>query len=214
MTTPSAIPPVVPVAGRSGSRAAVAIALAGACLTVGVRAAGAQAVRDTRTGLEFMVASGRLMPTGSQRDVVKRGNLTAAQLWYVVRPGLAITTSFGWTRSRDIASVGDPRLDVFSYDLGVEARAHRWRGGKAVTFSPFVGVGAGGRSYNYRSLNVDARHNLAAYGSVGGELGYWRVRLRLEVRDYVTGFKPLLGGGASARRNDVALMVGFRLAGR
>ena len=34
---------------------------------------------------------------------------------------------------------------------------------------------------------------------------------RLEARDYVTGFKPLTGNGASQQRNDVSLMAGFRI---
>jgi hypothetical protein len=57
---------------------------------------------------------------------------------------------------------------------------------------------------------VDATNNLAGYGTVGGELGVGRVGVRLEVRDYVTGFKPLAGIGTSATRNDVMMMLGFR----
>ena len=38
-----------------------------------------------------------------------------------------------------------------------------------------------------------------------------RMKLRLEARDYVTGFKPLVGEGDADSRNDVALMVGLRL---
>jgi hypothetical protein len=76
-----------------------------------------------------------------------------------------------------------------------------------VTFSPFAGVGAGARSYNYRKLDVDATHNLAAYGAVGGELGMGRVGLRLEARNYATGFRPLVGVGKSDMRNDVVVMA-------
>ena len=45
---------------------------------------------------------------------------------------------------------------------------------------------------------------------MGGELGRGRVRLRLEARDYVTGFKPLAGGGPTDTRNDVVVMAGLR----
>ena len=38
--------------------------------------------------------------------------------------------------------------------------------------------------------------------------------LRLEVRDYLTRFKPLAGAGASATRNDVVALVGLRLTKR
>jgi hypothetical protein len=40
-----------------------------------------------------------------------------------------------------------------------------------VTFRPFVGAGAGGRSYNHRKLDLDATHDVAGYGTVGGEFG-------------------------------------------
>ncbi len=195
-------------------RPLVALALTALLLVGGAVPSQAQSRLDERTGLEFLVASGSLIPTGAQRDAIKRGNLTAVQLSYVVRPSVAITTTLGWARSRDIVAANDPKLDVFSYDLGVETRATRRLGGRAVTFSPFAGVGAGGRSYHYRSLNVDASNMLAAYGSVGGEFGYQRVRLRVEARNYVTGFKPLVGEGPTARRNDVALIIGLRINGR
>jgi hypothetical protein len=83
-----------------------------------------------------------------------------------------------------------------------------------MSFSPFAGLGAGGRSYNYRKLDVDATHNLAAYASAGGELGYRRLRLRLEARDYVAGFKPLAGQGSSRTGNDIVVMAGLRLVSR
>jgi hypothetical protein len=127
-----------------------------------------------------------------------------------VRPSVAITGTFAWARSRDLTSTDTPKLDVFMSDLGVEARPAEWFLDRAVTFTPFAGVGAGARSYNYRKLDVDAAHNLAAYGTVGGELGMGRVGLRLEVRDYATGFKPLVGAGASDQRNDVVITAGVR----
>jgi hypothetical protein len=159
---------------------------------------------------ELLVSSGAVLPTGTQRDAIKQGKLTAAQVSYVVRPALALTASFGWARTRDIATVGDPKLDAFTYDAGAEVRAPRWMAGKGITLSPFAGVGAGGRSYNYRSLDVEATHNAAAYGSVGGEIGVRRIRLRVEARDYVSGFKPLGGEGASRTGNEVVVMAGLR----
>jgi hypothetical protein len=163
---------------------------------------------------EILVPSGTLVPTGAQHAAIKRGNLTAVQLTYVARPAFAVTSTVGWARSRDIAIVDNPKLDVFTYDVGAEVRAPNWIAGNAVTFTPFAGTGAGGRSYNYRKLDVDATHNIAAYGSVGGELGVRRVRVRLEARDYLTGFKPLTGNGAARTGNDVVVMVGLRLVSR
>ena len=158
---------------------------------------------------ELRITGGAFVPTGNQRTSLDGAQMTAAQVSWVVRPSLAVTGTFAWARSRDVASLGNPKLDVFSSDLGVEARPVQW-GGRAVSFSPFAGLGAGARSYNYRKLEVDATHNVAGYGTVGGEIGMSRVGLRLEVRDYATGFKPLVGAGKSDTRNDVVMMVGLR----
>jgi len=195
----------------------IAAALGSTALTTSSLAAQdtqAQAAPEQKRGWEFLVSSGAIVPTGVQRESIKQGKLTAAQVSYTVRPSLAVTAALGWGRSRDIATVGDPKLDVFTYDVGAEARAQRFTAGKSLTFMPFAGVGAGGRSYNYRSLDVNATHNAAAYGSVGGELGIRRVRLRVEARDYVTGFKPLDGNGAARTGNDVVVMAGLRIVGR
>ena len=199
---------------RFGSAAIAPFALMAVVLAGSAETGFAQAVAEHSSVLsrfEFVVSSGALLPTGDQRGALKRANMTIAQLSYAVRPYLAVTTSAGWARSRDIATVAAPKLDIFTYDVGAELRADRWLSGRALTFTPFAGAGAGGRSYNYRSLDVDATHNLAAYGSAGGELGYRRIRFRVEARDYLTGFKPLTANGATGRRNDVSVMAGFRI---
>jgi hypothetical protein len=204
-------------AGRQGPTRAVLAAVTLGVLLASTRTAGAQAAHPApspRTGWEILASSGALVPTGAQRDALKDAPLSTAQLSYVVRSRFAVTTTVGWARSRDLASAGDPKLSVFTYDVGAEVRAPRWLDGGALAFTPFAGVGAGGRSYNHRGLDIDATHNLAGYAAVGGELGTGRVHLRLEARDYLTGFRPLVGGGEAATRNDVVAMVGLRITGR
>ncbi len=165
-----------------------------------------------RSRWALRLPSGALVSTGAQRGVVKDGALTAVQLAYAVHPRLAVTATLGWARSRDIATANDPKLDVFTYDAGIEAKAPQWFAGTAFAVSPFAGAGVGARSYNYRTLELDATHNVAGYGSIGGEAGMGRVRVRLEVRDYVAGFKPLSGIGASSTHNDVVAMFGISFA--
>ena len=175
------------------------------------RAQSADAPSSTRQASrwDLRFTSGALVPTGNQRNVLKDAQASAVQLSWLVLPSLAVTGSFGWARSRDLASVGTPKLDVFTSDMGVEARSAKWFAGRAVTLMPFAGLGVGARSYNYRKLDVDATNNLAGYVAVGGEVAVGRVGLRLEARDYATGFKPLVGAGTSATRNDVLIMAGL-----
>jgi hypothetical protein len=119
----------------------------------------------TKPRWELLIPTGTVVPTGAQRDAIKRGNLSAVQLSYVPRSALAVTAMVGWARSRDIAAANHPKLDVFTYDVGAEVRAPRWGGTRSTTFMPFAGAGVGARSYDYRSLDVDATHNAAGYAS-------------------------------------------------
>lgn len=186
-----------------------AVMALGIALVSAHSAAGQTPPSEGRTW-ELRVTSGAFVATGNHRNAVANAQATAAQVAWVVRPSLAVTGTFTWARSRDRGLVNTPKLDVFTSDVGVEARPTLWFAKRAVSLSPFAGVGAGMRSYNYRKLEVDATNNLAGYASVGGELGIGRVGLRLEVRDYATGFRPLVGAGRSDMRNDVVMMAGLR----
>lgn len=160
--------------------------------------------------LEFRIVSGALVPTGALRGAITNGQVTATQISWLVAPKVAITGTFAWARSRDGAAVGSPKLDVFTSDLGLETRSAELCAECRVSFKGFAGLGAGARSYNYRKLDAAATHNIAGYAAAGGEVGMGRVGLRLEVRDYATGFKPLVGSGPSAARNDVVVMAALR----
>lgn len=196
----------VPAAARR------ALIIAGTLLATATSAE-AQGVTGSGHRWEIGTPSGWLVPTGDHRTALKRGGLNAVQASFVAHPAVAVTATVGWARSRDLATADEPKLDVFTYDLGAEFRTPRLPAGR-LTVGAFAGLGAGARSYNHRSLDVDATHNVAAYASVGSEIGMGRVRLRLEARDYVAGFKPLMGEDASATRNDVALLAGLRLVRR
>ncbi len=174
----------------------------------------AQVTAPTASSWEFLVTSGAVVPVGDQRSSLKRGSLSAAQLMYLVRPSLALTATLGWNRTRDVATDGAPKLDMFTYDIGGEIRAPRWKSAKSLSFTPFAGTGVGARSYNYRHLAVAAAHGVAAYGSAGGELAVRRVRLRVEARDYVAGVKPTDRGDAAGAWSDVSIMAGLRFVMR
>jgi hypothetical protein len=201
---------VAPCHPRTRFRHLAHIALVAAALCGGPSIAAAKTTESQKW--EFSVNSGRLFSAGTQPDVIKGADYTAAQLAYMLSPNLAITGSLGWARSRDISAVAFPKLDIFTYDIGAEARGDRRSLGSGLAFSPFLGAGAGARSYSYRNLPIDTTNEPAGYVSAGGEFGYHRIRVRLELRDYVTGFKPLKNMGGSELRNDMAVMVGLRLA--
>lgn len=189
------------------SKAVLAI---GAGILVTAAAAGAQTTQHRPGSWEIRSANGGFVPTGELRSVLKSAHMSGAQVTWNVNKAVAVTSTFTWAATKDIATANAPKLDVFTSDVGVELCPKQWGSPDGVTFSSFTVLGGGARSYNYRKLHVDATHNMAGYAGAGAELGVGRLGMRLEVRDYVSGFKPLMGAGKSERRNDVVIMAGIR----
>ena len=169
----------------------------------------AQDVRSSN-GFELRPYAGAYIPTGTQRDLLKDAVLVGGQAAYRILPSLAITGTVGWAPSKDRVTPGDQTIDLWQYDLGAELRAASWKTWGTLDFTPFVGLGGGGRTYSYRDLDVDSKTNAAGYGVLGGELGFGRFGIRLEARDYVSRFKPF-DGSDSKTRNDVTVASGFTL---
>src|SRR4051812_2118808 len=118
------------------ARIALAIAIGAAVAATQAHAQDADSPART-THWEFRLTSGKLVPTGAQRDVLeKQSGVSAAQLTYVMHPNVAVTGTFGWARSRDIATSGDPKLDLFTYDVGTELRANTFALTKSSTLRP------------------------------------------------------------------------------
>ena len=152
---------------------------------------------------------GAYIPTGDQRDLLKDAVLVGAQASWRVIPAFALTGTFGWAPSKDRVSAGNQTLDIYQYDVGGELRAASLYNGGLWNFSPFVGLGVGGRTYNYRDLDVSSKTNVAGYGALGGDVGFGAVGLRIEARDYVSQFKPLTGSGDTKTRNDIGVAAGL-----
>lgn len=169
----------------------------------------AQAPSPGGGAIELRPYVGAFIPTGDQRDLLQDGVFAGLQASYRILPQLAITGTLGWSPSEDRITSGRPTLDVYQYDLGAEARASGWKRGETWEFTPFAGLGVGGRTYDYRDLGVGSTTNIAGYGALGGEFGFGRIGVRLEARDYVSGFKPLTGSGDSETRNDVTIAAGL-----
>jgi hypothetical protein len=189
--------------------------VAGAALLAGsagglAGAAGAQEVSaPPDRSFEVRPLVGAFIPTGDQRDALSDAVLVGVQASYRFLKPLAITGTLAWSPSEDRIARGDESVDVFQYDVGVEGRAAAWLRGAGWEFTPFAGLGVGGRTYNYRDLDVDATSNVAGYGALGGEVAFARVGVRVEGRDYLSRFEPLAGGGDADTRNDVTVTAGL-----
>ncbi|MEP6494933.1 MAG: outer membrane beta-barrel protein [bacterium] len=173
--------------------------------------ANAQAPAISNGPFELRPYVGAFIPTGDQRDLLKDAVLVGGQASWRFAPALALTGTVGWSPSKDKLTAGNQTIDLVQYDIGLEARAAGLTGGGSWNFTPFAGIGVGGRTYSFRDLDVDSKTNFDGYGALGGEFGLGRVGLRIEARDYVSRFKPFTGTGETATRNDIALAAGLTL---
>jgi hypothetical protein len=169
---------------------------------------------DSPARWSFQIATGSMMPVGSLHGALRSAPLTAAQFAWSPRPRVAVVSTLGWARSRDLIAAGSPKVDAITADVGAE-----WRGrGHALarwgTLAGFVGGGVGMRRYDSRALNTEASHNLASYAALGSDFTVKRVGLRIEVRDYVGGFSPIGGTGKRIVSNDVVVMTALRFVRR
>jgi hypothetical protein len=162
--------------------------------------------------LEIRPYAGGFIPTGPARPILKDALLAGAQVSVRVIPQFAVTGTFGWSPNTDRLLPGEPTLDIYQYDIGVEARGAGWLRGGGWDLTPFIGLGGGGRTYDFRDLDARSTTDVDGYGALGVDFGYGRLGLRLEARDYVSQFHPLPGSdAATTNHNDIALMAGLRV---
>jgi hypothetical protein len=75
---------------------------------------------------EIRPYAGAFIPTGPQRALLKDAVLAGSQVSVRLIPELAVTGNFAWTPNSDRLIVGAPTLDVYQYDVGLEARGAGW----------------------------------------------------------------------------------------
>ena len=186
---------------------------AGLAAAPALAAAQDPSARDGRASLgerfELRPFAGAYFPTGGQRDVLRDAFLLGAQASYRVGPQFAVTGSFAWAPSKDPTSRGDRGVELFGYDVGVEGRAASWRRGATWEFTPFAGLGVGGRTYHVR--DGDTPSKFVGYGALGGEVGFGRFGVRVEGRDYLSGAAPLGNRVESGTRNDITVAAALSI---
>ena len=202
------IHPHPPTHARRAATARRTVAGAAMLALAGTATADAQVADPSRrAGFELRPFVGAYLPTGDQRDLLRDGFHLGAQASYRIVPQLAVVGTFAWSASEDRVAPGDRSVDVFHYDLGLEGRAASWLRGVRWDFTPFAGIGLGGRTYDQRDFETQSK--IAGYGALGGEFGFGRVGLRVEARDYLSRFTPANRRGDSDTRNDITVVTGL-----
>ena len=176
-----------------------------AALLVAGSALGAQTTAPPFTP-EVRPFVGAYVPTGAMRDDFKAATMLGAQVALEVNRYFHLLGTAGWVRGHNKLGLASDRTNLWLYDAGVEGNLLRPIG-TGWLLRPFVGVGAGARTYDYRVEGMKTRTCTAGYGTVGTELEHRGVALRLEARDYLTCFKSPITG-RSRTRNDLGLTFG------
>jgi len=201
----------VPAALRPATlRAGLALAVAAALTAFAVRL---QAQATPPKAFTLRPVAGALLPTGDERDLLKNAVLVGGQATYSFIPSLAVVGSFGWSPSKDKTSPVQTKVDLYQYDLGIEARASNLTSSSDISTRPYAAIGGGARSYDLRNVpGASTQTNPLAYGAVGLDLAQssGAIGVRLEVRDNVTWFKGLRGELQDRKtRNDLQLAAGL-----
>ncbi len=162
--------------------------------------------------LELRPTGGMIIPTGTQRDVMKDGAMFGFQFGYQLQPALHLVASFAWTgMDHKLSAPAQPSLErgtnLYQYDIGAEfhlvrAINDRWE------MKPFLGLGAGARTYQYDAALLGRRTAAAGYAAVGTEFQAGMTALRVEARDYLYGYKDPVQD-KQFTRNDITVALGL-----
>ena len=164
--------------------------------------------RANPLALELRPFGGVLIPTGALADDFKTAAMAGGQVAFELSPVLHLMGTAAWTQGHNkFPDVTDDVTYVWQFDVGAEYTFLRVPM-NTVMFRPFVGLGLGARTYDYKEADFDTKTCTAGYGALGTEFlrGDWA--LRAEARDYMTCYtNPVTN--LKKTRNDVGIALGF-----
>lgn len=168
----------------------------------------ALSAQEARRIPELRTFIGATIPTGNQADFIKAGPLVGLQGAFELRQTLHLLGTFSWAPVKDKFPVGQHGVNILQYDAGVEAGMNHdlsdgW------FFHPFIGAGAGARTYLYDDNSLEDKTGAAVYGALGTEFQLNRLALRIEARDYVYNYPSPIPGVKSKTRNEIGFTFGL-----
>ena len=174
-------------------------------LLAGVAALPAQQSRTTFRP-EFRPIAGVLIPTGDLKNVAET---FGGQLALEVTPAFHVVSTVAFTHGHNKFIGVEQRTNVWQYDAGVELNPFP-QIGSTWELRPFLGVGLGARTNDYKATTLKTTTCLAGYGAVGTELQRGIVAFRVEGRDYLSCQESPFNG-IKKTRNDIRLNFGIAL---
>lgn len=172
-----------------------------------VTAAPAAPAQTPQTTAEIRAFTGAQISTGVQRDLFTDSPLFGWETALEVTPTVHVVASLDWVPGHTAHSFANTSVNIFQYTLGLEVGLSRLMPGEWV-FKPFLGMGAGARTYAYAAPGISDKTCNAGYGAVGAEFQVANTALRLQARDNIFCYQAPFAGQASERRYDVGLSLG------
>lgn len=156
---------------------------------------------------EYRIFGGAYIPTGSQADMLKSSMLVGVQGGAELSRKFHLigTLAYATPRTKDRLDAQDVHL--YQYDAGAEY-FHVFQVSENAHWSvrPFLGAGAGARTYDIQHSDIKMHTDFTGYGSVGAEFQHVNIAARLEVRDYWTRFNGF--SGSQSAKDYYSLVVG------
>ncbi len=164
--------------------------------------------QNTVTKPEIRPFVGASIPTGKQRDLFKNAPMYGVQAALELKPTMHLLGSFSYVPGQNKYSVARDNVNIFQYDAGMEFdMVHAL--GAGWELKPFVGLGAGARTYQFQSKQLNDKTCAAGYGALGTEFQYSPIALRLEARDNLFCYRSPMAGVRAGTRNDVGVAFGL-----
>jgi len=176
--------------------------LAAACLLAPSLAAQTSSIFEVRPFI------GANVPTGTQRDFMKDAPMFGLQAGVEMRPSFHFVATGAWIAGKDKYAFTQDKVNVLQYTAGIELGRPMGMG-ETWEFRPFIGVGAGARTFLYQATELGDKTCAAAYGAIGGEFQVGRTALRAEARDYLYCYRDPMGVAESLTRNDLNFAIGL-----
>jgi hypothetical protein len=177
-------------------------------LSLTLAGAAVLSAQESRAAPEIRPFVGVSIPTGTQRDLFNDAPVFGLQGAVELKPTLHLVGTFGLVRGQTQYVSTQDNVNIFQYDVGVELGMVRelsstWQ------FRPYLGLGAGARTYAYEAGLLAGKTCAQGYGAAGAEFQVNRTSFRLEARDNVFCFKSPIAGEDSKTRNDIQLTAAF-----
>lgn len=182
------------------------LTLTAAALVLGLTATAS--AQETGIRPEIRPFMGVYLPTGTQKNLFEDAAMFGVQAAIEVRPEFHMLGTFGYVPGQAKYPGRKDNVQIMQYDVGLEFNLVRSLG-PSWLFKPFIGAGAGARTYLYDDSALKNRTCAAGYGALGTEFEIARTAVRLEGRNNVFCFKSPIANVDSKTRNDIGLSLGL-----